>query len=77
MTLKDLLPGEQGIIIMISAKGALLRRMLDMGISKGKQVKVERIAPLGDPLEIVVKGCHITLRKNEAAYIKVEKKEKR
>jgi Fe2+ transport system protein FeoA len=44
-----------------------------MGIGKGVEVKVERVAPLGDPIEIVVKGCHITLRKTEAACIKIER----
>jgi ferrous iron transport protein A len=73
VTLKDLEPGEFGKIIKVTAESALYRRMLDMGIGKGVEVKVERIAPLGDPIEIVVKGCHISLRKTEAVCIKVER----
>ena len=73
LTLRDLNPGEKGTIIKVSAKGALYRRILDMGFTRGTQVKVARVAPLGDPLEIVVKGCHLSLRKTEAATIQVKK----
>ncbi|MFC1809354.1 ferrous iron transport protein A [Candidatus Omnitrophota bacterium] len=72
VTLRDLAPGEQGTIVKITAKGALYRRILDMGITKGTEVKVQRMAPLGDPLEIVVKRCHLSLRKKEAACITVK-----
>lgn len=73
VTLRDMFPGERGKIIKVTAESALYHRMLDMGIGKGVEVKVERVAPLGDPIEIVVKGCHITLRKTEAACIKIER----
>ncbi len=73
VTLRDLNPGEKGKILKVSAKGALYRRILDMGITRGTHIKVARVAPLGDPLEIVVKGCHLSLRKTEAATIQVEK----
>jgi Fe2+ transport system protein FeoA len=76
-TLKDLEPGERGKIIKVTAGSVSYRRMLDIGIGKGVEVKVERVAPLGDPIEIVVKGCHISLRKTEAACVKVERLKER
>lgn len=77
VTLRDLNPGEEGRILKVNAKGALYRRILDMGVTRGTEVKVARVAPLGDPLEIVVKGCHLSLRKSEAATIRVERIEKK
>ena len=68
----DLKPGRRGKIIKISGSGSIHRRILDMGIVKGAEIEVERMAPLGDPLEVKIKGYHLSLRKDEASYIFVE-----
>ncbi len=70
--LRDLRPGEKGKIIKISAKGSVRRRILDMGAIKGADIEMERVAPLGDPIEVKIKGYHLSLRKEEAANIQVE-----
>jgi len=75
MTMKaltELKPGEKGRIIKVGGGGALRRRSLDMGVIPGAEVEVERVAPLGDPIEIKIKGYHLSLRKEEAANIYVE-----
>jgi len=75
MTMKaltELKPGEKGRIIKVGGGGALRRRSLDMGVIRGAEVEVERVAPLGDPIEIKIKGYHLSLRKEEAANIYVE-----
>lgn len=66
-------PGEKGAIVAIQAEGSLGRRMLDMGITPGTRFEVERVAPLGDPIDVKIKGYHLSLRREEAAYITVEK----
>lgn len=73
MTLKDLKPGESGTVISIGEKGPLKRRIMDMGITRGVDVKVVKIAPLGDPIEINIRGYELSLRKDEAAQIEVNK----
>lgn len=70
--LQELKPGEKGKIIKISGEGSIHRRILDMGLVKDAELEVERIAPLGDPIEIKVKGYHLSLRKEEASNIYVE-----
>ena len=72
MTLKDILPGEECIVKNI-AKNNLRKRIIDMGVTSGTQILVKKYAPLGDPLEIVVRGYFLTLRKTEARMIEVEK----
>lgn len=71
-TLKNLEPGESGKIIMIKAKGALRRRLMDMGLIKGTEVHVEKVAPLGDPIEVKIKGYSLSLRKEDAQNIIME-----
>ncbi|RKD21424.1 ferrous iron transport protein A [Caminicella sporogenes DSM 14501] len=71
-TLKDLKPGESGIVAMVKGKGAVKRRLMDMGIVKGAEVIVEKIAPLGDPIEVKIKGYSLTLRKKDAENIMIE-----
>jgi len=73
MTLAMLRVGEKGRILRVSAEGALKRRLLDMGVIAGETVAVQKIAPLGDPMEILVKAYHLSLRKKEAEGITVEK----
>jgi len=70
--LGELNPGEKGRIAKISGSGHIHRRILDMGITKGTQIEMERVAPLGDPIEVKIKGYHLSLRKGEAANIYVE-----
>ena len=71
MTLFDLKPGEEGTVAAIGCKGALKRRIMDMGITKGTEVLVCKVAPLGDPIEVKVRGYELSLRKADAAMIEV------
>ncbi len=73
MLLSDMKQGETGKIIRIGGEGALRRRILEMGLIKNSEVYVEKYAPLKDPLELIVKGYHLSLRVNEASQITVEK----
>ena len=73
ITIADLLPKEKGKIKRISAKAHLRRKLLDMGILPGAIVEMVRRAPLGDPIDIKIKGYHLSLRKSEAAYISIER----
>lgn len=72
MTLAKLKPGESGRITAIGAIGPLKRRLMDMGVLVGEIVKVVKVAPLGDPLEITVKSYQLSLRRQEAEGIAVE-----
>jgi ferrous iron transport protein A len=72
MNLAMLQPGQRGKITTIGAIGPMKRRLMDMGVLKGVEVKVEKVAPLGDPIEIIVKNYRLSLRKSEAAGIGVE-----
>lgn len=71
MTLKDLKPGQEGTIVSIGEKGPLRRRIMDMGITPGTQIKVIKVAPLGDPVEVNIRGYELSLRKEEAQQIVV------
>ena len=68
-TLKDLSIGEAGIISKITTKGALKQRFMDMGITKGTEAKIVKIAPLGDPIEIQIRGYNLSVRKLDAEKI--------
>ena len=70
--LKDLKRGERGKVVKVEERGEVRRRILDMGVVPGTIVEMERIAPLGDPVEIKVRGYHLSLRKEEAERIRVE-----
>jgi len=74
MLLSDMKEGETGIITRIGGNGALRRRILEMGLLKDSEVYVEKYAPLKDPIELIVKGYHLSMRVNEASQITVEKK---
>lgn len=69
ITLADLKPKQKGIVVKVNRRGVLAKRLAEMGIGKGALVEFERVAPLGDPIDIKVKGYHLSLRKNEAADI--------
>ena len=71
MVLSELRQGQSATINRIGGNGALRRRILEMGITKGTEVYVEKYAPLKDPLELVIKGYHVSLRVEEAAQITV------
>jgi len=70
--LSELAPEETGRVVKVGGRGAIRRRILDMGVVVGSQVRVERIAPLGDPVAIKIKGYVLSLRKEEAATVRVE-----
>lgn len=72
MKLKDLKPGKKGKVLKIITRGETNRRIVEMGITSGAVVEVERVAPMGDPIDIKVKGYHLSLRKDEAAGIEIE-----
>lgn len=72
MNLAMLKPGQRGRIAKIGAIGPLRRRLMDMGILVGEEVRVEQVAPLGDPIEITVKSYNLSLRKREAEGILLE-----
>ena len=68
-TLKDVQPGETVKVEKLMGQGPLKRRIMDMGITKGASITVQKVAPLGDPVEITVRGYELTLRKSEAELI--------
>lgn len=69
--LNELKIGEGGVVISIGSSGALRRRIIDMGITPGAQVVMRKAAPLGDPIEINVRGYELSIRKSEAEQILV------
>ena len=71
-TLKDEAVGGTATVKKINGEGAIRRRIMDMGITKGIKVHVRKVAPLGDPLEITVRGYELSLRKADAESIEVE-----
>ena len=72
MTLKDVKIGETIIVKKISGVGAIRRRIMDMGITKGTSITVRKVAPLGDPIELTVRGYELSIRKDDAMLIEVE-----
>lgn len=71
-TLRDVLIGGSAVVKRLTGSGAIKRHIMDMGITKGTSLRVRKVAPLGDPLEITVRGYELSLRKSEAACIIVE-----
>lgn len=72
MTLDQLKIGEGGVITLVGGEGALRRRLLDMGLTPRTSIFVRKMAPLGDPIEIRLRGYELTLRKEDASKIEVE-----
>lgn len=70
-TLKELAVGESGVIARVGTSGALKQRFMDMGLTKGVTVKVIKIAPLGDPIEIETRGYNLSIRKADAQKIEM------
>ena len=71
-TLKEIKVGKSARVVKLHGEGALRRRIMDMGITKGTEVMVRKVAPLGDPLELSVRGYELSLRKADAELIEVE-----
>lgn len=71
-TLKDVKIGEVCTVKKLNGEGAIKRRIMDMGITKGVNIYVRKVAPLGDPIEITVRGYELSLRKADAESIEVE-----
>ena len=71
MTLKDVRVGQTVTVKKLHGFGAVKRRIMDMGITKGTTVKVRKVAPLGDPIEVTVRNYHLSLRKADAGMIEV------
>jgi ferrous iron transport protein A len=71
-TLRNVQPGQTVVVKKINGDGAIKRRIMDMGITKGVEVVVRKVAPLGDPVEITVRGYELSLRKADADSIDVE-----
>jgi ferrous iron transport protein A len=71
-TLKETKPGETVRVAKINGSGPIKRRIMEMGITKGAEVHVRKVAPLGDPIEVTVRGYELSLRKADAESIEVE-----
>ncbi|MDD5939253.1 MAG: FeoA family protein [Lachnospiraceae bacterium] len=70
-TLRDIPVGSTGKVIKIHGEGALKRRIMDMGITKGTEIYVRKVAPLGDPVEVTVRGYELSLRKEDADILEM------
>jgi Fe2+ transport system protein FeoA len=75
VSLSDLEPGQEATVVRVKAHGSIRHRLLEMGFIRGAHLKVEKLAPLGDPMELVIKGYHLSLRRTEGACILVSKLE--
>ena len=71
-TLKEVKIGETVTVLKLTGNGAVKRRIMDMGITKGAEIFVRKVAPLGDPVEVTVRGYELSLRRADAAIIEVE-----
>ena len=72
MNLSELKPGEKGKVQKIEITGPVKRRIMDMGITKGVEILVRKVAPLGDPIELTIRGYELSIRKDDAKYIIIE-----
>ena len=71
-TLRDVKVGETVSVVKLHGEGAVKRRIMDMGLTKGVEVTIRKVAPLGDPVEVTVRGYELSLRKADAEMIEVE-----
>lgn len=71
-TLKDVKVGETAVVVRLHGEGAVKRRIMDMGLTRGTEVHVRKIAPLGDPMELTVRGYELSVRKADAEMIEVQ-----
>ena len=70
-TLKDIAPGKSATVVRLHGEGAVKCRIMDMGITKGTEIFIRKVAPLGDPVEVTVRGYELSLRKADAEMIAV------
>ena len=70
-TLKNIRPGNSAKVVKLHGEGAVKRRIMDMGLTKGAEVFVRKVAPLGDPIEVTVRGYELSIRKADADMIEV------
>lgn len=75
MRLSELPVGARALVAQVQAAGPIRRRLLEMGFVRGEVLKVEKLAPLGDPMELVIKGYHLSLRREESACILVTRED--
>ena len=73
-TLKDAKIGDTVKVVKLHGEGPIKRRIMDMGITKGTEVYIRKVAPLGDPVEITIRGYELSLRKHDAACVEVKQK---
>lgn len=71
-SLSALHPGESGVIVRVSGQPSLQERLAEMGLLRGERVEVIKLAPLGDPMELLIRGYHLSLRKRDAEHVLVE-----
>ena len=71
-TLKDLAIGQSSTVVKVHGEGAVKRRIMDMGITRGTEIFVRKVAPLGDPMELNVRGYELSVRKADAEMVEVE-----
>ena len=71
-TLKDVKVGETAVVVRLHGEGAVKRRIMDMGLTRGTEVHVRKVAPLGDPMELTVRGYELSVRKADADMIEVQ-----
>lgn len=71
-TLKEIKVGHKARVVKVHGTGALKRRIMDMGITKGVEIHIRKVAPLGDPIEINLRGYELSLRKADAEMVEVE-----
>ncbi len=72
MTLKEAKVGSTVKVVKLNGEGAVKRRIMDMGITKGVEIYIRKVAPLGDPVEVTVRNYELSLRKDDAQFIEVE-----
>ena len=70
-TINDLKVGETARVVRLCGEGAVKRRIMDMGLTKGTEVTVRKVAPFGDPIELTVRGYELSIRKDEASKVEV------
>lgn len=71
-TLRDVAIGDRAVVVKLHGEGAVRRRMMDMGITKNAEVLIRKVAPLGDPIEVNVRGYELSIRKADASLIEVQ-----
>ena len=71
-TLREIKPGKSATVVKVHGEGALKRRIMDMGVTKGVEIYVRKVAPLGDPMELTVRGYELSLRRADAEMVEVQ-----